>query len=393
MAIIQIDNSFECIDKFGNTTAFYKANAGDITKIKFNVSENIFAESNNSEIIVTNSVLRSENKYVFPNYESMNGFAVGQTVTLIKTISSGATSTITTTIVSINYSLRQIEFAALFSPINANLYTYDSINVLTIVTGNLRSDLYLNLSFVKSNAPILNNNILSTNQGAYAGATSTNRKSLIDNTNVRLYGVNAGSISIGSNISLLQTGIKSGGFEIKNAKITRNANIGTNLRSFSIEFDIIQLGPLVPTAFLNDSQFIRLYYDLEWYSSTDTLNPTVLAMSWNNVQTAYFNVPAINNSFNSTFNSSNGEQLNFEIPVTKTVTFTSSSSLIAMGSLYVPQNDAYYKNSQYDQSNLCMLIEQNAALAVGTYSSKVNQNGAGTRIYEGDFRKEVRSEK
>jgi len=296
MAITQINSSFECIDKFGNTTAFYKANAGDTTKIKFDVHESIFVQSTNLLPITSDVVLTSQKILVFPNYESMNGFAVGQTVVLTKTASNGSTTTRTTTIVSINYDMLWIEFALLL-PGAGNLNLYDGNNVMTIYSTSKRRDLYLNLGFSKSNVTNLNGQTLSTNQGSFINATNTFRKSLIDGTNVRLLASNAGGLLVAGSMAFTQLGLKSGMFEIQNTLITRNVDINTYTRSFSIEFDIIQIGALVPSAFLNDSQFIRLYNDLEWYSNPDIYNPTVIAHTHQNSETGYFNAPFLIDTF------------------------------------------------------------------------------------------------
>ena len=380
MAIKQIAGTFNCLDKFGNNTAFYKANAGDITTVTFDVSESIYFATNNQNIITCNSVLRTAKKLQFPNYSSLNGFAVGQTVVLTKTTTAGATTTVTTTIVAIDYTLLQIEFAALLSPTSANLFLYDNNNVMTIYATSLREDLYLNLGFTKSSSVNEFDKIQSVQQGIFNTFTNNNRRSLIDGQQTRLFGEDAGSVIVGASTTLIPVGFQSGNFEVLTASIERNTNINTYTRSFTVTLEIIQQGSLIQSAFnSSDSQFLKLYFDLEWYSVNETENPTVVSWNFGNSKTGWFNSPFTEFPIDSTYVSGAGI-LYFSGTSQRTVVIESTSSVIALGAMYFPQDDSYFKNKVNNQSELCMLIEQNGALAVGTYTSKTNPTGANYEI-------------
>lgn len=377
-------------DSFGvlfPSSSTYQANAGDFTTITFNVSENIFFISNVIDIVTCSNLQFSQNKLEFPNYRVLNGFEVGQVVELKSVQDNGTTTIFTRTIISIDYSTNIVEFDGLFGSF-INFQYFDERNVLQIKTDETREDLYFNLNLTKSNTSDFINFCFSNIQNTYVGATSSYRASNVDGNILRFYGAGTGSIAIGTNINLVQQGFLSGGFSTF-VNIERLANINSYTREFKITIETTQIGCLLPFMFENNG-FIKLYTDFEWYTSNDTENPTVYAFNFANCKTGDFNEPFRNLglTINAEFISEVGvghTPYYDDLDNTYTITFDSTSPNINFGAMYVPNDETYFKNKYFNQSQLCMYINPDQQLALGTFTSEINPSGAGWEIEINSF--------
>lgn len=370
--------SISNVDKFGVTTAYYKANAGETTTYTFDLYESIYYISTANKPITSTVNLTALKQLQFPNYASLNGFTVGQNVTLLKTKPNGTTVTKTTTITAIDYTTFIVTFASLFTTASENIYLYDANTTLQVYSTDTRKDLYINLGFSKSSSLNQFDTVASVFQGNYDNIVLPYESSLIDGTKTRFYGANTGSIIVGADVDLVQQGLKSGHFQAS-VNVERLADLNTYTRTWRVTILSIQIGCLIDFAFNSaDSSYLKFNYDVEWYSDTAGVeDPTVVLWQPNPSNTAWFNQPYLNGAWDSTFdNLTGGYPLYYNGTQSGVLTFSSASSVIGMGGMYRPTDSNYYKLNQYTQSENCMLIEMTGALAIGTYTSVANGSGA-----------------
>ena len=355
-------------DQFGNSYTNYRANAGDKGIFSFDFTESIYTISSSSAPITSSATLRAEKKLRFPNYLSLLGFEIGQNVVLLKTASNGSTTTKVTTITDIDYSDLTIQFDSLLTPANANLDLYNDTATMQVYSTDMREQLDLSLGFGKSSEATFSDRLVSNiSQLSY-------RKSLIDGTNVTL-SYPTGTMIVTDVENLVQNSVKSGSFEVS-ATIERLANVNSYTRKWRLSFELVQIGGLAQIGFTSaDSQFIRLYYDLEFKSLNNTENSTITQYLDGGL-TGWYNSPFNSLPYNSTVINPVTNPLFYDDAVTNTITFESTSPVIALGAQYFPQTDEYYKIKPFSQSELCMLIDMDAPLAIGIYTSEVAPDGS-----------------
>lgn len=368
--VLPLSRQFE--DNFGNITNAYKGNAGDKIVYTFEVEESIYFRSDGVNTITCNNVLRSLKKLQFPNIQSLDGFAIGQNVVLKKTPSAGAVVTATVTIVNIDYDLLQIEFSALLSPTNANLFLYDNNNILEVYCTDMRENLYFNTNFTAGNTSPFFDRYYS-NTPSYL---DTFRRSLIDGTYNRLK-VELGGVIVGSTTVATKEGYLSGNYATS-LSVERQADVNTYTRSWLFVLSTIQVGinlqDYFNTGFSNQLNF---YYDFEWYSLTTEENGSYYATNFSPTNTGWFNQAYLSESPNSEFISQTPSTLYFDFESdTYTVAIESVSANIELGACYIPQTDSYYKNKYFTQQELSMLLTSNGLVAVGVYQSQIAPNGA-----------------
>lgn len=382
MSIQIVANSLVFYDLFGNALPKYKANAGDYQTMQFDITESIYFRTNPVSTITSNNVLTTAKKLKFPNYESLNGFAVGQNVTLKKTKPNNTTVTKATTIVSIDYTTSIVEFASLFTSAADNLFLYDGTTVLEVYSADMRQELTLSLGLNNSSLPLKYDTVASTLQGAYLGNTSAYRKSEIDNTIVQFEASATNTIIVGGGSAMTSVGTKSGHFGAT-VTIDRLTDVSAIVRKWRITIVNTQMGALTEDLFNSQLSTKGIYYiDLEWYSLDNFLDPTVV--QWNfNSDTGWFDEgfnSAIPNSIVTQFATN---PLYFDSEVTNTVIIESSATDLTIGACYVPEDITYFKNKYYTQQQLCMFLQGSPnfnALIPHTYISNANPTGAQYQI-------------
>ena len=378
MALIIEEGSFYTANSLGELFSGYKANAGDKTTTSFIVQESIHFLSSNTRTITSSVTLISEKKLRFPDFESMNGFAVGQSVTLTKTKPNATTVTKNTTIAGIDYENLTIEFASLLTPANENINLYDDVTTMRVYATSTRNDLYFSLNFNKSSSTPQFNSNFSTEKDGYLNKVSPYRNSLVDGSTTRFYGVGLGSKIVGSVTSLTPIGNRSGLFD-STVTFERYADLNSYTRRWQVTIVTdTHIGAFTEFPFNSiDSTSIFLSFDMEWYSVSPNLNPTVY--QWNLASysnTAWFNKPYQDGDYDSTLVSVSDVQLLYDGEVEVTAVFDSASLLIGVGGLYLPKEESYYKNNEYSLSQLTMIIPITSSLAVGTFASYQNPDGA-----------------
>jgi hypothetical protein len=371
MPVNWILTSREFTDSYGVVSTAYKTNAGDSGTYEIEFEENILFSSSNQRPITSNPVLRSQNRLKFPDRISMLGFEIGYSVVLTRTNSNGSTVTATVTITDINYEQLTMQFSALLSPANQNLDLYNDTTVMTIYATNMREQLTVSLGFVPSTAGLRSNFIVDPlNPSPALGL----RNSLIDGALSQVRFPTSGIAEGGSSTSGVSN--PASGMFTTNVTIARLTNVNAYTRKWKLTFSTVQIGAYIPNFFDGTSgTFIRLYYDLGWKKLGNEENETIT--QWiEPSNTARFDKAYLNDSVNSSVLTAPTNELTYDSAVTNTITFSSTSSVIGMGAQYLPKDDAYFKNKSSSQTSLAMLLNSAGPLAIGTYLSAINPDGA-----------------
>jgi len=358
-------------DSFGNTSSNYKANAGDIVSFQFDVRENIYFQTTSTRVITVQNGFSTTKTFYFPDYESLNGFIVGQNVVL--TVQETPVKTSTTTITAIDYDALTLTVASLGTITSNGGLTFSNQRTLTIYSTDLRTDLFVNLNLVPYNLSPLSNNVASQTEGGYVTQTNAYRSSLIDGTPIRFFVNGTDSIIVGGSNVLSLQGFKSGGYD-STIEIERLADENAYTRVWRFTISNIQSGTIL-TSFFDNSFFLNYYFDIEWHSSTDFENPTVVQWNLAPSDTGLFDEGFRTEQPQSTLTTGILNDLFYDDESTHEIEITSSSSDIIIGACFVSDNETYYKQKYYTQSNLGMLLSS-AVLSVGTYTSETNPLGA-----------------
>lgn len=357
-------------DQFGDITNFYKANAGDRVLYEFDLVENIFFRSSQVSPVTTSAALRAQNKLRFANYYSLNGFAAGQNVTLTYKGPQGQNDSVTTTIVSIDYSEFIVEFAAYFTGQAQNKDLFDNTATLEMYSPDLRSDFYLSLNFAPSTLEGRTNYVASLTENGYLNNVNPYRPSQIDGEKTLFY-ADTSALAVGASVSLSQQGKKSGNFNLLGATLFRDPDSG-NLHVYRVRLEIVNPSTLFASA--EAWRNSGLYLDTEWYSLSGVkTHPTVVQWFYNPAESGWFGeaygggIPN-NNEPNSEVTQEVTNTIYYDSPTTHTIKIESTSPNIALFAHYYP-NDEYNKNNYYDQTGRLMFLETFGPLSTGIYTS------------------------
>jgi len=379
---------------------------GDLSKHVITIDENIFHEtgggygqnSQNNAIYMPVQYL-SEKKLIFPSFASLNGFLAGQSVLLEKFKQDGSILALVTSIVSIDYSTFTVEFANLFTPDSEN----ENIYGITTNTGQqsqlrvssyaIRNNFFFNLSFNIRPYPYLNNKLVSTSIGSYNDAVNENRKSPIDNTKIRFWaGVDTSLIAIGGSVTCQQLNNKSG-ITFASVVLKRLADVGTFTRQWELTIEMINPVHLLEDLNAEISQFfderLIIYSDIEWYSSSNIVqypslqeHPTVVQHDLGFV--SFFNDP-YGLPASTLIQAVQGDLYYDGASDEKTIIINSPTiAQPQIGAGYIPINSDYFKNVNFDQKTLSMLI-QTQDLAIATFTSEANPDNAQYQIQVTDW--------
>lgn len=372
MPIRIIPGSKVFTDINGVETNGYKANAGDTVSFQFDIEESIHIQASESAPIrVTNGFTTTQPWFIFPNYQSMNGFAVGQNIHIEANYGLDNYS-FDTTITDVNYQLLYIEVASIGGmPIPSGLMFFGNVNSnLLIYSLDNRGELYLNMNHVLGSLAAKNDFVASSTPGGFPNAVAPYRASLIDGTqNILFYDFSA--VIVGGSGTLQQFNNWSGNFRLSGT-FERLTDINDYTRKYRFIINTIQPGILIPQGFRNSNSGCLVYYmDFEWYSIDWPDDPTVLQWNFYNLSdTGFFDYAFFY-----------GQRNSFLIQPITGIIYTGSETThqiqiegpadIHIGASYVPQDETYFKNKTESQEGLCMLLDMVPA-DVGTYESSLS---------------------
>ena len=340
MPILVTNNTF--LDVFGVSRSYYKANAGDSQTLYIDIEESISVTSS----VTTNLQLN------IPLYEIMwlggdfedEGFRPGDLIGINIWDNIG---------VLINsYSANVVWVNGNTFKISTLLGWYDSTNGETIqiaVLSRQREGLRINVNHV-------------------ANGSAGSEFSLIDGESTTFLFDLTGSFPVAG----AQVGKRSGQFETNVSVNLLGSTIAT--RQYRVTIDLTQSGVYSVTPF-NFSNCLKSWVRFSWqsllgepYSNTQNLVNNDANTGWFDEA---FNLDVLDASLVQSIT-----EIYFNQPTTGQFVVDSTSTNYAIGSAYIPGDDAYYKNNYNNQSELAMLIPTQTFVLGSPIASYVNPTGA-----------------
>lgn len=342
-------NEIEYTDAWGNTLCFYRGNAGDVQTARLKCTSIIQITSVGNPISfdpVTNTFISSTK-----NWEE-EGFRVGQTIRGRRLNSSG------TQISSWTSTLTYVEGTEIRILSVGDFYDMTAGQILEVTcTSANRESIDGNFNMVLN----------STNGGDF---------SLIDGESTRFYFSGIDGLTIDTLTNGVFVGNQSGAI-VKSVKITRKTTAITYAQYFFIDIEFLNTGFYNSTWFAS-SECLKPYYKLLWSTVEGEPFSQFPIVIKDNANSGYFN-QYHNTSPNNAVLVSGTDELDYSAASTFDIIVNGITTELGIGAVYVPIDDTYFKNKSDNQSVYTMLLET-SGLALSTYSSTLNPDGAGFTI-------------
>lgn len=340
MPILVTNNTF--LDTFGVSRSYYKANAGDSQRMYIEVEESISVTSSITTNLQLNIPLY-EITWLGGDFED-EGFRPGDTIGINIWDNIG---------VLINsYSANVVWVNGNTFKISTLLGWYDSTNGETIqiaVLGRKREGLRINVNHV-------------------ANGSTGSEFSLIDGEATTFIFDLTGSFPVAG----AQVGKRSGQFETNVSVNLLGSTIAT--RQYGVTIDLIQSGVYSVTPF-NFSNCLKSWVKFSWQSLVGEPYSNEINLVNNDANTGWFD-----EAFNADVLDASLVQgitdLYFNQPTSGQFVVDSTSTDYAIGSAYIPGDDAYFKSNYNNQSELSMLIPTQQFILGAPITSYTNPTGA-----------------
>lgn len=344
MPITLIDRKFT--DIFGNELNYYEANAGDKTTVLLSLRENILLTANQSNFCqfdLTNNTIE------WVNGDFMQeGFRTGDDVTCVIHASNGSPILIwDTSVVAVNGNTIEL------NDIQAQPNIGNDEDLVVNVNNRKREGVQMEINHVQN-------------------GTAGSEFSLIDGEPTIFNFDLTGS----SPITGVQAAKKSGQFEIT-ASLTLT-NDGSKNRYYDLELTIVQSGIYDSTQF-DYAQCLKLYVKSKWQSILGESFSNLIHIFSEDANTGWFDEAFNTSVVNATLVSGISE-LAFDAPTTGSFVIDSASIYNAIGSSYIPDDESYYKNKFFDQTQLGMTVGTSTYALNVPIGSGTNPDGANYSI-------------
>ena len=329
----------EYTDIFGNIRNFYKSNAGDKQFLRLTLRESISVQTSTT-ITLSLDPINNIVTWVGGSFED-EGFRVGDTILFEIYHSNGNIHhTWTTTCQSVNNN--QLDVVSI-----PYWYNFNNGEILVIsVSGRLRQGMRMSINHV-------------------ANGTQGNALSLIDGEPTQcIFDLTTASPYQPSFVN------KQSGQFAYNATLTFGGVSGI-YRTYFLDIEVVNSG-IYNQQWFSTIQCLKVYVETAWQSllGEPFANQTLVISE--NADSGWFNEPYNQDVVDATL-IQGIDEINFDQPTTKTITFQSSSPERAFGFAYIPQNDSYYKNVFPNQSTLTGILTSN--LPIGTMVGEALPNG------------------
>lgn len=333
MPIILKDKSYT--DIYGNTTTYFKANAGDTISVKYTLNTEIFTRSTMTNIWNIEDIERqiTQSQGSFLN----EGFRVGQTY-VIKEV--GNTNSVFKTFTGTILEVGDLYIKMTGLP-SLNNWNTSGGSILCLFVEQKRQSLELGINFVDNSIQ------------------SPSLSSFIDGETNRFVVNGLNSVSVGSSVPLTQVGKKSGGFSVSNAQIKRIADTSNpyvifthNQENWEVTFDVI-----FPAMFSEDSfvgqECLKLYSKLDFkVNQGETFGVTTIDIK-DSADTGFFDTGFNTEAPNVISTTSDANELFYNKPNTITFDIVANDITIndiEIGAMYYSLDD-YNKNKPLSQEN------------------------------------------
>lgn len=330
------------LDIFGATRSYYKANPGDPQRYEINLRENIGVQTS-ATIVLNLDPVNNIIIWLGGSFEE-EGFRVGDNVQCAVFDSSGATiSSWTTAVTAVNGNQLDVVSVPVFYDQTAGeiMYVY--------VVGRAREGLRIQTNHV-------------------ANGSTGSEFSLIDGeVTTFLFDLTGSFPIIGT-----QVGKRSGQFETNIAITLTSSN--TISRYYRVTIDIVQSGVYSITPF-NFANCLKSWAKFSWQSLLGEPYANTTNVVNDDANTGWFD-EAFNLEVLDASLVQGITDIYFNQPTTGQFIVDSTSADYAIGSAYIPGDDAYFKNNYNNQSELAMLIQTQLFTLGVPISSYTNPTGA-----------------
>jgi hypothetical protein len=345
MPITLIDRKFT--DIFGNDLNYYEANAGDQIDVVLNVRESILLTANQSNFCqfdMTNNTIQ------WVNGDFMEeGFRTGDDLVCVIHASNGSPILI---------------WNASVVAVNGNMIELDDIQAQPNIGND--EDLVIHVSSRKREGVLIEINHVQNN-------TSGSEFSLIDG---EVTAFNFDLTGAGPNYAGVQVAKQSGQFQtVASMKLT---STGPKNRYYEIIIRTVQSGIYDSTQF-DYSNCLKLYIRSKWQSLIGESFSNLIHTFSEDANTGWFDQPFNTSVLDATLVSGISE-LAYDAPTTGSFVIDSASPYNAIGSSYIPDDEAYYKNKFVNQSELGMTIDSTLYALNIPNGSPTNPDGANYSI-------------
>lgn len=340
MPIIVTNKTFT--DLFGTSRSYYKANPGDPQRYEIELRENIGVQTS-ATIVLNLDPVNNIFIWLGGSFED-EGFRVGDNVQCAVYASNGSViSSWTTAVTGVNGNQLDVNSVPIF-------YDQTAGELMTIyVVGRKREGLRVQVNHV-------------------ANGSAGSEFSLIDGEVTTFLFDLTGSFPVGGS----QVGKRSGQFE---TNVTINLTSSNTIsRYYRVTIDIVQSGVYSITPF-NFTNCLKSWVRFSWqsllgepYSNTQNVVNDDANTGWFDEA---FNLDVLDASLVQSIT-----DIYFNQPTTGQFVVDSTSANYAIGSAYIPGDDAYFKNNYNNQSELAMLIPTQTFVLGSPIASYVNPTGA-----------------
>lgn len=340
MPIIVTNKTFT--DLFGTSRSYYKANPGDPQRYEIELRENIGVQTS-ATIVLNLDPVNNIFIWLGGSFED-EGFRVGDNVQCAVYASNGSViSSWTTAVTGVNGNQLDVNSVPIF-------YDQTAGELMTIyVVGRKREGLRVQVNHV-------------------ANGSAGSEFSLIDGEVTTFLFDLTGSFPVGGS----QVGKRSGQFETSVSINLTTSN--TISRYYKVRIDIVQSGVYSITPF-NFTNCLKSWVRFSWqsllgepYSNTQNVVNDDANTGWFDEA---FNLDVLDASLVQSIT-----DIYFNQPTTGQFVVDSTSANYAIGSAYIPGDDAYFKNNYNNQSELAMLIPTQTFVLGAPIASYVNPTGA-----------------
>lgn len=346
---IQVINK-DFTDIFGNSLSFFQANAGDQITFEMDLHSSIRISSQQSPFQLNLSVYPYE--VTSPSLSWIEeGFRLGDVVQI---------------------SIWDPFSATPINQYNANIdYIDDNVIGLSTMLGwfDVTQQQYVTIQTVgrdRDTLDVLLNQVLNNTAGT--------EFSLIDGEVTRFKFTGIDSIIVGTTLTGLQTGLRSGQFEAS-ATLERLSDPGGSERAYRLTVNYIQSG-VYSSAWFETSNCLKTYIKLEWASLANEPFGKTIKVFNDAADTGWFN-EAFNTQVANATLIQGINNLDYQFPTTGQFIIDSASNDYGFGAAYIPIDTAYYKNRPYNQSVITMCIPSTEFTVGVPVASELNEFGAG----------------
>ena len=343
---IQIyDKSFT--DLFGNSLTYYKTNAGDPITLDLNLRSSIRISSNTNPLFLDasiNQITSSSQSWI------EEGFRAGDEVSC--TIYSTGGSVVH------DWDTNVLYVDDLHIDLSSVPYWIDlMVGQFIVIEVNKRS---------RATLEVLLNHSLNSTVGLPF--------SLIDGESTRVRFDDTDAMDVGDTINGIKLINQSGQFLFE-ATLIRNENPSENVHSYNLSLYYLNSGVYNSDWFLT-ADCLKTFVQLEWASLAGEPFAKTVAVFNDEGDTGYFDQPfntgvvdaeliqGVNTIDYATVNS-------FDIVV------DSASTNFAIGSVYLSNDIAYYKNRTFTQQEICMAVPSTPFILTVPTGSYLNEFSAG----------------